>query len=369
MKTIKFLAVILSLMVGIGIMAGPAGASLLVNGDNNIFFKNYETVFDSSGNEIEYKQGDTDPHQLVVGDHFVGIIDVQEIIEGGNAEHWSSSATEQLTGIFVHRIEAIYDPLATPATPDPYSSGSTGLTHIVLGAPYISTFNTITGYDTNGDPIYAASGSFNTNLINDESLALYYESGSVTQFESNGTIVDDIAKATDGGNLWMTFGYSDGADGIYDDNSGGGGADNDGYNYSHTEPLGGTVDNFTGENWAAFNVLRNPTNVILTGDMNDPNELEIGGPLGVIPGLMTDFYLSGEFEGNVDWLNVTGYQIDPNDPNAIIPVYGKSISPWVFASNDPGHLGVVPEPATMLLLGSGLIGLAGFARKKSKKVS
>ena len=34
---------------------------------------------------------------------------------------------------------------------------------------------------------------------------------------------------------------------------------------------------------------------------------------------------------------------------------------------EPGNGAPVPEPATMLLLGSGLIGLAGFSRKKFKK--
>lgn len=338
MKRLNFLTAILSLMVGIGIMATPASATLLQVGDNNLYFKNFETVFDSDGNEVEFMPGETPTRQLEVGDHFVGIIDIQGITETGT-QHWWSGPSEQLTGIFAQRIEAIYTP-----NNDPYT-GSNSQTHIVLGSPSLNTFNPLVG------------PSFSTGLVGDESMALYYESGAVTTFESNGTMWDDVDIATDGG-LWMTFGYSDGADGKYDDgdgtppppnNYGTGVLDNDGYNYSHTQPLGTIVDNFTGENWAALNVYRNPTLVPLTGNMNDPNEFEMGGPFGVTPGILTDMYLSGEFEGNPDWFN--------------------GDSPWVFASNDPAHLGVVPEPATMLLLGSGLIGLAGFARKKSKNIS
>jgi len=118
-----------------------------------------------------------------------------------------------------------------------------------------------------------------------------------------------------------------------------------------------TPGTYDGNDDATFELIWAMSGVFFDGNGNDIGEYQVGDPLVLIT--ITD----SNFDG------------DPNDLGSF-SVPNPTANPGFLASGTPidfnaledgsARLGVIPEPATMLLLGSGLIGLGVFGRRKKK---
>ena len=131
--------------------------------------------------------------------------------------------------------------------------------------------------------------------------------------DNGGNVAIDIARSTDGA-AWATF------------------TANGGYWYTHAPLIPPVVaGNPVGESFLGLNLVTNSSGLTF-GLVDDPNENEINALVN----------LTGQSEIEV----------------------GSNY--WGFQSNDPVFADI-PEPGTMLLLGSGLIGLGFYARRKVNK--
>lgn len=261
-----------------------------------------------------------------VGDIFIGVIAIGKIfnnVEGTtwNADDVPAGGIDNFTGYFAQEVVS---KAAESATVD----------HITLGALSVP------------DPF--------GKLLAGEMFRLWVDDGAAppaTPFERNGTILDDITKATDG-TFFGSFGLGVG---LCDEPT-----CTAGFAYTHIDDSL-TGANIEGNGFLALNSLVHGPAWTLgnLAPINAFGENEVGGfdlpPVtgncigAIIGATCTEFFADFELVVNDDG-----------------PIAGGN-SPWLFENNDPIRFYVVPEPTSLALIGLGMLGAGVASRRKQKK--
>lgn len=277
-------------------------------GENELYYTNRETVFRKGNtalgqNADEYYELDYSGTPPTLQDGDVFIGTVKVQEIVGDSGSWYQSGTDQLLGVFAQEITSIVDI-------DP----TDGLTlQVNLDAATSASGKIFNALDLS---------TFTTGLTGDEIMKWY--SHNDENWQDDGTIGQDYTDIINLGADWATFELDSNA--------------ND-YAFTKITPQGTGVDEFVGKSFLGLSITSFYNPSLLGPGVTDP---EVG--------LLVDFYANSELEGHDDYLKI------------------PSESPWVFESNDPAFLNavVVPEPNTMILFGTALLGASAMLRRRKE---
>jgi hypothetical protein len=244
---------------------------------------------------------------VVEGDVLAGIMRIQNI-DHADGSQWQASGSDQFTGYFAQEI--------TSVTVDGFGNA------------------TLTFGNASDDPFDV--------LDTDEMFALY--TGAYTFGTNTPDTTFAMISSITGQTLWATLGL-DGTE--------------DTFAYS-LDNLSVPGTQTSTEFFTALNLVETGASYN-AGDLdlvNDTNEVIEGGVTADF--LCTDAEIADPTIACAQFVGTA--EIEFNNKSIVGGGAGDN-SNWIYAGNDPMSISKVPEPASLALLGLGLIGLAGLRRR------